>query len=142
MIPVSTAVSDPAWYHNFTYDKTFTFLDKRGIVNGLRCEELHGDKNCDGLCLGKNNCKTKNPNECLFLKTYKQQLEKMNINNFIKRAEDSLQKIKQQVGFKEEPLLVLIVHEAPSNECSERKVLLEYFNSKGIECKELDYPII
>ena len=142
MIPVSTAVSDPAWYHNFTYDKTFTFLDKRGIVNGLRCEELHGDKNCDGLCLGKNNCKTKNPNECLFLKTYKQQLEKMNINNFIRRAENSLQKIKQQVGFKEEPLLVLMVHEAPSNECSERKILLEYFNSKGIECKELDYPII
>lgn len=142
MIPVSTAVSDPAWYHNFTYDKTFTFLDKRGIVNGLRCEELHGDKNCDGLCLGKNNCKTKNPNECLFLKTYKQQLEKMNINNFIRRAENSLQKIKQQVGFKEEPLLVLMVHEAPSNECSERKILLEYFNSKGIECKELDYPIV
>ena len=142
MIPVSTAVSDPAWYHNFTYDKTFTFLDKRGVVNGLRCEELHGDKNCDGLCLGKNNCKTKNPNECLFLKTYKQQLEKMNINNFIRRAENSLQKIKQQVGFKEEPLLVLMVHEAPSNECSERKILLEYFNSKGIECKELDYPII
>ena len=142
MIPVSTAVSDPAWYHNFTYDKTFTFLDKRGIVNGLRCEELHGNKNCDGLCLGKNNCKTKNPNECLFLKTYKQQLEKMNINNFIRRAENSLQKIKQQVGFKEEPLLVLMVHEAPSNECSERKILLEYFNSKGIECKELDYPII
>ena len=142
MIPVSTAVSDPAWYHNFTYDKTFTFLDKRGVVNGLRCEELHGDKNCDGLCLGKNNCKTKNPNECLFLKTYKQQLEKMNINNFIRRAENSLQKIKQQVGFKEEPLLVLMVHEAPSNECSERKVLLEYFNSKGIECNELDYPIV
>ena len=142
MIPVSTAVSDPAWYHNFTYDKTFTFLDKRGIVNGLRCEELHGDKNCDGLCLGKNNCKTKNPNECLFLKTYKQQLEKMNINDFIRRAENSLQKIKQQVGFKEEPLLVLMVHEAPSNECSERKILLEYFNSKGIECKELDYPIV
>lgn len=142
MIPVSTAVSDPAWYHNFTYDKTFTFLDKRGVVNGLRCEELHGDKNCDGLCLGKNNCKTKNPNECLFLKTYKQQLEKMNINNFIRRAENSLQKIKQQVGFKEEPLLVLMVHEAPSNECSERKILLEYFNSKGIECKELDYPIV
>ena len=142
MIPVSTAVSDPAWYHNFTYDKTFTFLDKRGIVNGLRCEELHGDKNCDGLCLGKNNCKTKNPNECLFLKTYKQQLEKMNINNFIRRAENSLQKIKQQVGFKEEPLLVLMVHEAPSNECSERKILSEYFNSKGIECKELDYPIV
>lgn len=142
MIPVSTAISDPAWYHNFTYDKTFTFLDKRGVVNGLRCEELHGDKNCDGLCLGKNNCKTKNPNECLFLKTYKQQLEKMNINNFIRRAENSLQKIKQQIGFKEEPLLVLIVYEAPSNKCSERKVLLEYFNSKGIECKELDYPIV
>ena len=34
-----------------------------------------------------------------------------------------------------------MVHEAPSNECSERKILLEYFNSKGIECKELDYPI-
>lgn len=108
----------------------------------MRCEELHGNKNCDGLCFGRDNCDTQNPNECLFLKTYRQQLEKMDIDNFIRRAENSLQKIKQQIGFKEEPLLVLIVYEAPSNKCSERKVLLEYFNSKGIECKELDYPIV
>ena len=45
MIPVSTAVSDPQWYHNFQ-DKNYIFLDKRGVANGFRCELLHGDETC------------------------------------------------------------------------------------------------
>jgi hypothetical protein len=47
----------------------------------------------------------------------------------------------QQNKIKEEPIAVLMVYEAPNNPCSERYSLLKYFNSHGIECKELDYPI-
>ena len=50
-------------------------------------------------------------------------------------------KEKQQLKEDEEPILVLIVYEAPSNKCSERQSLINYFNSKGISCEELKYPI-
>lgn len=42
---------------------------------------------------------------------------------------------------KEEPILVLMVYETPTNPCSERQILIKYFNSKGIDCQELKYPI-
>ena len=48
---------------------------------------------------------------------------------------------KQTENIKGEIILVLIVYETPSNPCSERKALQDYFNDHGVECKELDYPI-
>ena len=41
----------------------------------------------------------------------------------------------------EEIIIVLIVYETPNNPCSERKPLQDFFNSHGVECKELEYPI-
>ena len=41
----------------------------------------------------------------------------------------------------EEIIIVLIVYETPTNPCSERKSLQDFFNAHGVECKELDYPI-
>lgn len=40
MIPISTAVWDPTWYHNFTNDYNYIFKDKRNILNGLRLESI------------------------------------------------------------------------------------------------------
>lgn len=48
---------------------------------------------------------------------------------------------KREYNIKEEIIVVLIVYEVPSNPCSERVILQQYFNENGIECKELDYPI-
>lgn len=141
MIPVSTAIWDPKWYHNFTYDQNFTFLDKRGIVNGLRCEELHGDETCAGLCFGSEACATKDPSCCAFLKAYRAMLDRMDLNALIERSERAAANIQEQLGFTEEPVIVFIVHEAPQNPCSERVALLQYFADNNIECKELEYPI-
>ena len=44
-------------------------------------------------------------------------------------------------NIKEEIIIVLIVYEVPTNLCSERKSIQDFFNSHGVECKELDYPI-
>ena len=139
MIPVSTAVSDPQWYHNFQ-DKNYIFLDKRGIANGFRCELLHGDETCSGLCFGRKYC-LDNPNNCLFLKQYRKQLDKINILDFLKETSNFAKRVKKWMGFKEEPMVVFIVHEAPSNKCSEREVLLKYFADNHIDCCELEYPI-
>lgn len=139
MIPVSTAVSDPSWFHGFR-NPSYTFLDKRGIVNGLRCEELHPNDNCKGLCCGRNRCGS-DPSNCKFLKIYKQQLEELDLNKFLKRAENSALNIQKELKFKEEPIVVLIVYEAPNNLCSERQPLIEFFNEHGIKIEELEYPI-
>ena len=32
----STALGDPKWFHDFTNDKQYKFIDKRGVLNGLR----------------------------------------------------------------------------------------------------------
>ena len=58
-----------------------------------------------------------------------------------KDMENFANRYKQNEGFEEEPIIVLIVYETPQNHCSERQALIDYFNSKGVECKELDYPI-
>lgn len=139
MIPVSTARWDPKWYHDFQHSE-YTFLDKRGIINGLRCEELHPNDNCVNLCLGKEHC-SDNPNNCLFLKEYKKQLEQIDFINFMERAKKSINKIAKQLNLIEEPILVFIVYETPNNLCSERQVLLDWFNNNGIKCEELKYPI-
>lgn len=140
MIPVSTACFDPSWFHQWS-SPDFTFLDKRNVVNGLRCEELHPGPLCEGLCHGHGSCKENNPNNCAFLKQYMRQLEAIDLNQFLLRAAASLNRLKQQLNLDREPLLVLIVYETPNNHCSERQALLKYFNSHGIECEELKYPI-
>lgn len=140
MIPVSTACGDPDWYHNWL-GKSYTYLDRRRVVNGLRCEELHPNETCDGLCRGRVNCQTQNPTTCEFLKQYRKQLEQLDLGIFMQRVEESLQTLKKQLQLNQEPVLVLIVHESIANPCGERAVLLEYFNSHGIECEELKYPI-
>lgn len=132
MIPVSTAYGDPVWYHNG--------LDKRKVVNGLRCEELHPDNRCSGLCYGSTKC-IEYPDRCQFKKQYAQQLEEMDLDQFLQRAAASLKRLKKQLKLNREPILVLMVHEAPYNHCSEREILIKYFNSHGVECEELKYPI-
>ena len=51
MIPISTALSDPKWYHQ-NKGPQFTFLDKNNVINGLRCKELAPGQICAGLCNG------------------------------------------------------------------------------------------
>lgn len=52
IVPVSTAVWDPKWYHNFAGQDN-VFLDKRGVVNGLRAPALAPGSQLEGSCAGK-----------------------------------------------------------------------------------------
>ena len=44
--------------------------------------------------------------------------------------------IKEKEGFIEIPTMILIVHEVPSNPCSERIVIQKWFKDNGIIIKE------
>ena len=49
MIPVSTAMWDPKWFHDFTGDEDYIFKDKRGIYNGIRASIFLMTSVCEGL---------------------------------------------------------------------------------------------
>ena len=141
MIPISTAIFDPAWYHNFTKDYNYIFKDKRGILNGLRIEsiiEQGKQSNCGpDICP----CENKNYSTCSFLCQYRKNLENIDFNKMMADMEDLANRYAIANNIKEEIIIVLIVYETPTNPCSERNPLQDYFNNHGVECKELDYPI-
>lgn len=140
MIPMSTAVWDPKWYHNFKSQDT-CFIDTRGVVNGLRIEPLMPGKTCENLCRGRDLCITKDPDNCEFIKEYAIQLSYIDFDIFMKMVEEYAYQMKNKLGFKEEPLVVFIVHEKYDNPCSERSVITEWFKNNEVECSELKYPI-
>lgn len=132
MIPVSTALSDPIWYR--PPEGQEYFFDKRGIINGLRYEPLIVQKYGTHYCP----CEDKNifQGHCSTMQEYELLLETIvNFNEMIKGFKYCLNKFNKDI-------IVLMVYETPQNPCSERKVLQQYFNKHGIECEELEYPII
>ena len=134
MIPLSTAVWDPRWYHQNTGDQKYQWKDKNGVWNGLRAEPFAPGPLCDNLCRGPEYCDGGDPMKCAFLRTYRTQLDQLDFKNIIKRIYTIGKAVQEREGFEEEPIVVLIVHEATSNPCSERRVIQEWFRDNGYEC--------
>ena len=137
MIPLSTAVWDPKWFHA-NRGQDYHFKDKNGVWNGLRAEPFMPGEMCMGLCTGSENCDSKDPSSCLFLKTYRIQLDLLDYDEMLTRFERMGNFIQELEGFEEEPILVLIVHEAYDNPCSERWVIQDWFKSHNYDIKEFN----
>lgn len=128
IIPVSTALSDPAWYR--PPEGQEYYIDKRGIICGLRYEPLivqrmgHCICPCEDREIVQGNCPT--------MIEYRQLLETfVDKEKTLKAFEYCANKFKRPFDEKE-PIICLMVYEAPNNPCSERWALQEFFN-----CKEL-----
>ena len=135
MIPVSTAVSDPAWFRPPAGQEYY--IDKRGIICGLRYEPLIVQRNLSCICP----CELHRSDKlCDFLLLYRQELETVDFDKMITGFQYCANKFARPFD-DEEPTIVLIVYETPNNLCSERIMLQNYFNAHGQECKELEYPI-
>lgn len=78
----------------------------------------------------------KNPDSCLFLNAYRYQLDQLDYNDIIKRCENIANHVKMHEQFQEEPIIILLVHEAKDNPCSERKPIQEWFASHGKKVTE------
>lgn len=137
MIPLSTACSDPMWYHNGTRDKGVVFQDKRGVINGLRILPLVPDDTCSNLCRGKDNCEGADPESCAFLHNYYKQLQNINFDDFMSNLESHVSKVCAVTGINREPIIVIMVHEALTNPCSERVIIQRWFADNGIKVEEL-----
>lgn len=138
IVPVSTAVWDPKWYHNFAGQDN-VFLDKRGVVNGLRAPALAPGSQLEGACAGKDGTAvgcTHNPSTCAFLKGYTDQLNRLDCDDYVRRLENLGSRVKRITSFEGEPVIVLIVYEAPDNPCSERAVLQQWLSTNGYAISE------
>lgn len=131
VIPLSTALWDPKFFHSHG-DNSVVFVDKRGVVNGLRCEELHPDiHNSD--CM---RCKhMQDPNSCSFLTKYYQQLQKLDFQKLMQKFQ-ALADLMKQLFNTENADVCLLVYEKPDNRCSERTALKKWFAENGQELIE------
>lgn len=141
MIPISTAMWDPKWFHDFK-SNNFSFIDKNGVINGLRSELFVPDKQYGcGTDLCKEKDKVTDIPNCKFMSEYYKKLKSTSVEHKIQELERICKEAQDKLGFKEEPIAVLIVFETVENMCSERKIIQKYFNENDIGCKELIYPI-
>lgn len=125
IIPVSTALSDPAWYR--PPDGKEYFIDKNGVINGLRYEPLIVQKYGEHTCP----CESKDlAPACPTMIEYEQLLFSLvDKEKTLKAFEYCCNKFNADT-------IALMVYEAPNNPCSERAALQKFFN-----CEELEYPI-
>lgn len=131
-IPLSTAIWDPKWFHNWKGNSE-VFLDKNGVLNGLRLEELN-----PGTCHASGcPCDIKNYQECRFLKEYRTGLDKIDFPALMKKLKTIATGWKNTAGFLEEPEIILVVYETPDNPCSERQPIIDWFEKNGIKVEEL-----
>lgn len=134
ILPVSTALWDPKWFHD-NKGKDHIFTDKNGVINGVRYEFLSPDGRCSNLCRGNDNCEVKNPNECLFLKKYEEQIHEIIFEEFIDYVNMFIKYINNSMNANIKGI-ALIFHEAPDNKCSEREVIKKWFFENNYDLEE------
>lgn len=129
LVPLSTAVWDPRWYfHN--EKQGYVWKDARGVLNGLRATPFVPNDSCNGLCRGPESCISKDSNTCKFLQIYLAQLRQLDFNSIIQRFYN----LGERIG--NNPDFALIFHEAPSNPCSERWMVQQWFKENNWEINE------
>lgn len=141
MIPVSTAVWDPKWYHDGS-TQDHIFYDKRGILNGVRCTPMAPNPRLAQLCGGHNCTQKDNGTQCDFLKGYAEQLSCIPFENMKKYLDNFAKWVDENYDIpSKDVILVFMVYEKYDNPCSERNAILEYFRNNGMPIEELRYPI-
>ena len=142
LIPISTAVWDPKWFHDFKGQDNM-FFDSRGVCCGIRANQFAPGPLCSGDCHGREACDFGGGStKCAFLKKYAEQLAKLDAEKILEMFVGVGSYIKSQSGFDGEPAIALLVHEAPDNLCSERRPIQEYFRANGIEVTEWSRNLI
>lgn len=133
MIPLSTAVWDPKWFHG----EDGLYIDKRGVINGCRFEHFMPGPTCNNLCRGSENCKQE-PTTCSFLKEYRKQLDKLNFTAVMQLLQKFAVMMRSKMNLDHEPTLVFMVYEPPYKLCSERVPLVAWFKEHGYDLAEFD----
>lgn len=146
MLPVSTAMWDPKWFHA-NKNENYRYMDKNGVINGIRMNTLCMDMyRMEKLVKNNQSCDFCNPNGgfiggkkpmCAFMREYAECIRHKNPNfqKFLSFCEGYLQFINSSFNLTLDTI-VFIVHEAPSRPCGERPVLIQWFQENGMELSE------
>ena len=138
-IPISTCLSDPAFFHNNTRDKSICFLSKNNILYGIREPLISPIYLKEEDCVCQKECQFKNINpNCPFLKAYSNYLDTIDFNSLLLEFERTAEEVRKVTHFKGETIIVLLVYEAENNPCSERVPLQNLFKKHGIELINLN----
>ena len=135
MVPVSTAVTDPSWFHNFR-DADHITTDDNGILCGFRAEKMtpapHDHATCGkGQFEGKG-C-THDPATCAYLREYREQLDSLDAEATLKSIENRI----KDTGKTDFDTIVFLYLSSASHACSEGSVICAWLNGLGIECEEM-----
>ena len=125
LVALSTVVFEPKWYR-------VGGKDKNGVIS-IRCNPFRPGKECDGLCNGK--CNPRRPEVCEFLKTYRKQLDRLDVKQVLQRLTELAAAIKLDEGF-DDVDFAFIVFEKYDNPCSERWPIQAWFRENGVEIEE------
>lgn len=131
MVPLSTAAWDPKWYYQGVQGKPY--IDKRGIVNGLRAEPFAPSADLDCDC---SDCAHDHPDTCKFLRQYYLQLQRLDFEDILKRIQRITEWHLEHYPASGIPTAVLIFHEAPDNPCSERWMVQKWFAAHNLPITE------
>lgn len=134
MIPFSTALGEPTWYHD-NKDRSYCFVDKNGVYNGLVAKPFQFDETLltDVPC--SKNCEYKPPN-CPFMLAYRKSIERTDFNDILTYLINEVNKVREITNFKGRAAVILLVYEKPEIQCAERPVIQQYFKDHGYEVKE------
>lgn len=163
MLPVSTAMLDPKWFHYGRYDQIkFTdpcgslisydvkrkYIDKNGVINGVRMidlimplykwEELvKRNESCEHCRINNGAAGDLFSGMCPFMQEYANCIREKNpdFQKFITFCDGYLQFLNQHLNLCLDTI-IFIVHEAPSKGCGERPELQRWFAENGMELKE------
>lgn len=138
LIPLSTAVGDPAWFHDGK-GNNYQFKDKRGVINGIRASIFAPGPDLSGYC--SETCDME-PENCDFLLRYYTQLSQLDFEEVIERFRRLRAKILLAEPNLKDINFALLVHEAPTKLCSERVPIQKWFAAHGMQVQEWSKPSI
>jgi hypothetical protein len=122
---------DPKWYRR----NGKPYIDSRGVINGFRCDILSPSFTepdlfpCPYHKVGLNS-------ECKFITQYINGLNDIDIDKVTENIDTICNKVSEITNFIMTP--VLLVYETPSNPCSERLPIMNYFKSHNLDISEFD----
>ena len=126
LVVLNTTIWPPKWYK-------IGGVDKNGVIS-LHCQPLRPGRKCDGLCNGK--CNPKHPKDCKFLKVYREQLNKINFNEFINKLYSLRDKLLQDFPEQKDFDFAFVFFEKWDNPCSERWPVQDWIRENGMEVEE------
>lgn len=146
IIPISTAQGWPYWlYKSAGHQLGEYYVDKNGVMIGISEEAMAFPKDefekltepCQKNCPYKD----KAPN-CQFMLGYHNHLKSLDFKGIIEGFERAAEDVRKITHYEGEPVIVLLVYEAPSCPCAERPCIRRWFDDNGYELPEWDKTLL